>query len=143
MSPAPKQRFRSPHGWDPSTTDLRQGFLRAVDKVAPELASGMVKSVGPAFQRWADHTTGGDAHKDFLAAWWEWSEPFGLHRDPWILELACCLLPAFLNNPDLTPSFAGAPLLSAHLLPVAGSKITPPGPYRPAPGGLIRPAVSA
>ena len=131
MSPAPKQRFRSPHGWDAPTTELRQEFLRAVDRVAPELASVMVKSVGPASQRWADHTTEGQAHEDFLTAWQEWSEPFGLHRDPWILNHACCLLTAFLNNPDSTPSFAGVPLLSAHLRPAPGSKITPPGPYYP------------
>jgi len=91
----------------------------------------MVKSVGPASQRWADHTTEGQAHEDFLTAWQEWSEPFGLHRDPWILNHACCLLTAFLNNPDSTPSFAGVPLLSAHLRPAPGSKITPPGPYYP------------
>ena len=138
MSPAPKQAFRSSHWGDRSTTDLRYEFLKAVDKVAPELAGRMVEIVGPVFQRLADSMKEGDLpafariakdQEDFLEAWEDWAQPFGLHRDRWILDHALRLLPAFLKDASIPRSFGGVPLLAAY--PTPGRQITPPEPYRP------------
>jgi hypothetical protein len=129
---------------DPFTTNLRYEFFRAVDEVAPALASQMLKAIGPTFEQLAERLTGGDLRelawiareqKDFLAAWRKWAQPHGLHRDPWILDHALSLLPAFLSsdpdsrNPNSPPRFGAVPLLAA--CPVPGRQIAPPDRYRP------------
>ena len=61
MSPAPKRPFRSRSGrGDSFTTDLRYRFFRAVDEVAPELAGGMVQTIGPVFKGLAERLTESD-----------------------------------------------------------------------------------
>lgn len=61
MSPAPKRPFRTRSGrGDSFTSDLRYRFFRAVDEVAPELAGGMVQTIGPVFKGLAERLTEGD-----------------------------------------------------------------------------------
>ena len=66
-----------------------------MDEVAPELAGGMVQTIGPVFKRLAERLTESDLlslarialeQEEFLAAWRKWGEVYGLHRDSWILE---------------------------------------------------------
>ncbi len=138
LSPAPKGplRFGAGRG-DPFTTGLRYEFFCAVDEVAPDVAGEMVETIGPVFERLAEGTTEGDLrefasvareHEEFLTKWRKWAQRYGLHRDSWILDRVLTLLPAFLRNPDIRPSFAAVPLLAAY--PAPGRQITPPGPYR-------------
>ncbi len=144
MSPGPKMAFRSWGGRrDPSTSRLRSEFLRAVDEVAPHLASEMIETVGPVFEQLAKRSTDGDLRafawiareeRDFLAAWRAWAEQYGLHRDRWILDHAASLMAAVLSkdpsraHPELR-RFTAVPLQSAHLPP--GHQIPPPDPFRP------------
>lgn len=145
MSPAPKRPFRSKPGrGDSFTTDFRSQFFRAVDEVAPELAAQMVQALGPVFKGLAERLSEGDLssfawiareQKEFMTAWREWGQPYGLDQDSWILNHALIFLPAFLKNPDIPPSFGGAPVLVAYPIPgqeitPVGRQITPPGPYR-------------
>ena len=139
MSPTRKMPFRSEvDRGDSFTTNLRDEFFRAVDEVAPKLAGEMVQPTGPLFERLAESITEGDLNsfawigrdqREFITAWREWAQPYGLHRDSWVLDHALSLLPAFLRNPDIPRSFGGVPFLAAY--PVPGRQITPPRPYRP------------
>ena len=143
VSPARKKPLKSAAGrGDTVTTELRYEFFRVVDEVAPGLAGEMVEAIGPTYRRRAEHLSGGDlrgfayiAHgdKDFFAAWLKWAQPYGLHRDSWILDHARALLPAFLSDdPDsanIPRGFGCVPYLVAY--PIPGRQITPPEAYRP------------
>lgn len=145
MSPAPKRPFYSAYWGDPSTTELRRVFLCAVDEVAPELASEMVKIVGSVFQSLADLSTNGDPlafariakdEEELVAAFNDWAHQYGLDRDQWIFDHALLVIALFLKNPELQPGFGAVLLLAAYEDPTTsygapGRQISPPGPYRP------------
>ena len=120
------------------SADLRYGFLRAVDEVAPELAAEMVQAIGPVLKLLAERVPEFDLlsfpliardKDEFLTAWRKWGQPYGLHQDSWIADHALSILPTYLSDPDIPPSFAGAPVLVAY--PQPGRKMAVPGPYHP------------